>query len=102
MTGTGRPVDRRSTNGADGTVRTTYDWSTMTPSTGVIETIAVAADREPMAIDPLYETLDPDALDRLIRSSETQSNDEGTTVQFVFAGYDVTVQSNGTVAVRPV
>ena len=96
MTGTGRPADRGPANDADGTVRTTHDWSEITPSTGVIETIAVAANCEPTAIEPLYETLDPDALDAVI-----QSGAGGTTVQFVFAGYDVTVHSNGAVAVTP-
>ena len=102
MTGTGRPADRRSADSTSGTVRTTYDWSSTTPSTGVIETIAVASDRKPTDIEPLYDTLDPDALDTLIRSSRNDSVGEGTSVRFEFAGHDVTVQSDGTVSVRPV
>jgi len=96
MTDTGRAADRGSTDGGNDTVQSTYDWSETAPSTGVIETVAAAADREPMEMEPLYETIDPDALDALTRSGAG-----GTSVQFIFAGHDVTVHSNGTVAVRP-
>lgn len=85
-----------STTETTGVVRATYDWTSTAPSTGVIETVADATDREPLALDPLYHSVDTDALDRLVVSSQKE-----TTVTFSYAGRDVTVHSDGTVAVLP-
>lgn len=76
--------------------RTTYDWESTEPSTGVIETVADATDSEPLALPELYETVESDALDSLLRSS-----DAVISVSFAFADCDVTVRSDGEVAVQP-
>lgn len=74
----------------------------MPPSTAVIEMVAIASDREPTSLEPLRETVDPDALDALLGSSEIHSTDGDTAVSFVFAGHDVIVENDGTVVVGPV
>jgi len=81
--------------------RAEYDWATTTPSTAVVETVAIASDREPTAIEPLYETIDPDALDALVRSNETVSSRGDVNVTFEFAGLGVAVHGDGGVVVRP-
>ncbi|WP_410767275.1 HalOD1 output domain-containing protein [Haloferax sp. DFSO60] len=86
---------------ADGVIRAEYDWSSLPPSTAVIETVAVAANCEPTALEPLYNTVDPDALDALLGSSDFHSTDGLTTVSFEFAGHSVTVQANGVVIAQP-
>jgi hypothetical protein len=76
--------------------RATYDWASTSPSTAVVETVAEATDRGPMALPQLYDTIDTDALDSLFRP------DGGpVSVSLAFAGCDVTVRSDGEVAVRP-
>lgn len=52
-------------------VRTDYDWSATAPSTAIVEAIAAAEDVDPVALatdegTPLYEHVDPDALDALV------------------------------------
>ena len=74
----------------------------MPPSAAVIETVAIASDQKPTALKPLYKTVDPDALDALLGSSEIHSIDGDITVSFVFAGHDVVVDNSGTVVVGPV
>ncbi|WP_224337203.1 HalOD1 output domain-containing protein [Haloprofundus halobius] len=74
----------------------------MPPSAAVIETVAIASDREPTSLEPLYKTVDPDALDALLGSSEIPSIDGDITVSFVFAGHDVIVENDGRVVVGPV
>lgn len=85
---------------ADGAVRAQYEWSSTTPSTAVVETVAVAANCEPEALDPLYNYIDPDALDVIIRSRKSSSTGDDATVSFVFDGQRITVHSSGEVVVR--
>ena len=102
MTTSDRPDDPDTPPGTDGVIRTEYDWTSVTPSTAVVETVAVASDREPAGIEPLYEVIDPDALDALIRSNGDEPAGDGITATFEFGGQSVTVHGGGSVVVRPV
>lgn len=65
------------------------------PSARVIESVAEAAGVPPEDLSPpLYETIDPDALDSLVTSTSTD-----VAVSFEFNGYDVEVNANGSVSV---
>ena len=97
-----RPDESDTPSGRDGAIRMEYDWTATTPSVAVIETVAVARNREPTRLEPLYEVVDPDALDALVRSSEDSQVADGTTVAFEVADRSVTVHGDGTVVVRPV
>lgn len=77
-----------------GEYRATYDWTSMEPSTGVIEAVADVTNRESLALSPLYDSIDPDALDSLFRLS-----DEEVSVSFTYAGFEITARSDGEVAV---
>ena len=50
-------------------MRSEFDWTDVAPSTAVIEVIAEAAGRDPIALEPLYASVDPEALDRLVRGN---------------------------------
>ena len=101
MTASDRPDDGERNPDADGVIRAAFDWSSEDPTTAVVEAVAIAADREPTAIEPLYGAVDPDALDALVRSNGTAAEGADATVSFPFAGHDVTVRGDGTVVVRP-
>lgn len=58
---------------------------------GVVETVAAATDRDPVDLPPLYESVDPDALDACVASMASG------TVTFSYAGYAVTVDDEGSV-----
>lgn len=51
----------------------------------VVEAVADAEDADPMALDPLYSAVDPEAFDRLNRSDTTER------IEFSYHGYDVVV-----------
>ena len=87
-------------DGEDETIRAQYEWASTAPSTAVIETVAIALDREPTTIEPLYESIDPDALDALLRSNGSPATANDVTVSFVVADRQVTVHSRGDVVVR--
>lgn len=59
----------------------------------VVQTVAERSAIGALDLPPLFDTLDPDALDTLVREM-----DEGQ-VSFVYAGYDITVDSRGAIAV---
>ena len=76
-------------------MRSEFDWTDVAPSTAVIEVIAEASGRDPTALEPLYASVDPDALDRLIQGNGVGPNERMLAVSFSFAGYTVGVNSNG-------
>lgn len=83
------------------TVRIQYDWSSTEPSTGVIEAVAYAMNREPTTLDSLYDYIDFDALDALFQS-ENETGAGGLALSFAFDDQQVTVYGHGGVVVHPV
>ena len=71
----------------------TADGAAAEPSTAVVETVAAAEGWEPAEVpEPLYESIDPDALEALV-----ESVDEGR-ITFSYLGYDITVDADGHVS----
>jgi len=65
------------------------------PSMRVVEAVAEREGEPPETLSPpLYEVIDPDALDELIGSRSSDLN-----VTFEYANYFVQVKGNGTVSV---
>jgi hypothetical protein len=75
-----------------------FDWGQMEPSTAVVETVANVAGSDPRDIDILSNSINPDALDRLVRGPERHS--QSVSVTFRFAGYKVVVHGDGEIVVR--
>lgn len=73
-----------------------YDWSTIPPSTAVIETVSVATDTEPTKLATLQHAIDADALDVLVQSSDSDTFE----ISFEYTGVSVLVTGGGTVRVR--
>ncbi|QSW97871.1 HalOD1 output domain-containing protein [Haloterrigena alkaliphila] len=73
--------------------------SNETPSLELIEQVASLEETDPMALPPLYDAIDPEALDSLCRSSASDGAMTEPTVHFTYCGYDVRVGAAGDVAV---
>lgn len=100
MADSGRPhVGNAGSN--DRVVRAEYDWSTTSPSTAVIETVAAATNRETADIGPLYDRVDPDALDSFISPEGSVKDNDDRLVSFEFGGKHVMVRATGEVTVQP-
>lgn len=94
-------MSKRDTDGGRcGRVSRRYDWGAVLPSTAVVETVAEAAGRRPLDVEPLFETVDADSLDEAVRSLASAPDSESS-VSFHFAGYRVTVNACGLVAAEP-
>ena len=69
-------------------------------SESVVEAVTERAECDVTAVGPLYEVLDPAALDALFRPSNRGSlRDEGH-VTFPIGAYEVTVHANGRIVVE--
>ena len=92
------PSTDDSTNTSD-TDEPTYV-TTFDPDSGeraseaVITAVAALTGSRPIDLEPLYEAVDPDALDSLI--DHAQRTDAGThELWFAYAGYEIGVRSDG-------
>ncbi|WP_277542716.1 HalOD1 output domain-containing protein [Haloarcula laminariae] len=63
----------------------------------VVEAICREAGAAPAELDPLYDSIDPDALDALFATAPSGPDRIGLRVSFRFAGYRVTVSGDGSV-----
>lgn len=77
-------------------------------SVGVLKAVAQDAYKEPVServlieLDPLYEVIDPDALNRLFPESGGDESVRKGMVSFIYHGYHITVTSAGDVYLEPV
>jgi len=79
--------------------RATFDADVVAPSTAVVGAVSTVADRDPLSIEPLYSTIDPDALNALF--ADGRRDDGDIHVRFSMIGYRITLSSDGRVTVRP-
>lgn len=63
----------------------------------VIDAVATMAGVEPTALPPLYETIDPDALDGLFDAGSSDAR--SVRVSFSYADYEVAVEGGSSVTV---
>ncbi|OIB57844.1 HalOD1 output domain-containing protein [Natrialba sp. SSL1] len=67
-----------------------YDYDTdHTASLAVIEAVSTATDCDPTELPPLYDTIDPDALDALF--SDQTATDVRPEISFTYDQYEVTI-----------
>jgi len=75
--------------------RTHHDWSgDQSLSMTVIDAVSAVSGTDPAELPPLYDAIDPDALDSLF-TAQTEGR-----VSFEFAGMPVTVHATGEVRVH--
>jgi hypothetical protein len=73
----------------------------MKPSLRVVNAVARADGTDPASLEPpLNEVIDPEALDALFGSGTTAVTAQRGRVSFQYCGYDITVDSTGTVDIE--
>lgn len=68
-------------------------------SQSVVAAVAAETGTDPLTLEPLYEVLDPDALDALFDANESEAASAVTRVEFTYAGCEVCVTGTGSVDV---
>lgn len=71
-------------------------------STQVVSAVADAADCSRNDLPPLFEAIDPDALNDLFASPPRGERHTNGSVIFEYAGYEIDVHSSDGVTVRPI
>jgi hypothetical protein len=79
--------------------RFTFDPERTPPSMAVVAALSSALDVAAMDLDPIYEMVDTDALDALVRVQDQSIGD--VTVSISHASYTLTVHSYGLVTMVP-
>lgn len=69
------------------------------PSEAVITALAEAKDVEPTELDPLYETIDGEALDQLFTSRDGEEATPSRTFRFSVESWNIFIDANGSVVV---
>ncbi|NUB93271.1 hypothetical protein HTZ84_00605 [Haloterrigena sp. SYSU A558-1] len=80
------------------TYRIAYDAGTTPPSLAVVSALDSLSDGGFDA--PLYDVIDPDALDRLLSPSEPAETADRRSISFAARGFRITVSSRGYLEVR--
>lgn len=87
--------DRRFWEVDDG-YRGEYDWAETPPSAAVVEIVAAATGDSATDLEPLYGTIDPEALDGLL-AVDGDPTASWTSVSFAYVGFEIVVESGGTI-----
>ena len=69
-------------------------------SEAVVQAVAAATAEDPTQIDPLYESINPDALNELFQFDASGRPQPDTAVQFDYAGFSVVVRETGIIELR--
>ena len=81
--------------------RTQVDWTDDAPvSSAVIGAVATVRGNERSALDPLYECVDPDALNAVFAPYSDDTPRGDGCITFTFNETDVTVHSRGEIVIR--
>ena len=83
------------------TVLNTAEWGrdgANTPVYTVVSAVAEVTDSDPVDLPPLYDAVDPEALNDLFTARADPTVDQ---VTFRYAGYSIVVRGSGEVQVRP-
>jgi hypothetical protein len=79
----------------EGLYRVKYDSDRATPSFAVITVVSNIVGRDPLELDPLYESVDGDALDALC----TADLSSVSRLTFQYSGYEITVGTDDVIEV---
>ncbi|GAA0238478.1 HalOD1 output domain-containing protein [Haladaptatus pallidirubidus] len=94
-------MNNNETENGDSYTQTNRDLSRLPPSIQVINGVADAAGCSVDELAPLYEVVNPDALDRLYAPTYRGNMRSSGEVTFSYAGYHIAVDDSGTVDISP-
>ncbi|WP_265108463.1 HalOD1 output domain-containing protein [Halosolutus halophilus] len=101
MTSPTDPVESLEYDSDADRYRITYDTATTAPSAAVLSGLEWIAPGRLERGDPLYDAIDPDALDRILASAGEDETAAGRSVRFSYLGFRIAVFGEGYLEVRP-
>ena len=79
--------------------RCRLDMGESPPSIAVIRKVATLEGVDPTELPPLYDSIDPEALDSLLEKRADHSTDEAVSIEFTYGEYSIVVDSTGAIDV---
>ena len=94
-----RNAEAETDAGASSTDEQTYVFShEKDPTFAVLEAVSSATGTDELELPPLYDVVDPDALDALFDGADPSPSD-ALSVSFSYAGFDVEIESGPAITV---
>lgn len=94
--------DSETTDAGESSFVTTFDPAAGDrPSEAVVTAVAAVDGERPLELDPLYDAIDPDALNTLFEHAR-RVGDSTQRLRFPYAGFDVSVRSDGRIRITGV
>ena len=78
----------------------TFDPTDGRPSEAVVTAVAAVLEADPDELSPLYDAVDPGALNDLVEHAQRAAADGTHLVWFTYEGFDVGVSSDGRIRIR--
>lgn len=78
--------------------RTNYETERLSPSLALVEAIAAIEETDPVDLEPIGNSIDMNAIDRIIHAS---NDDRETRITLSYQGYHVTISTAGVVELQP-
>lgn len=75
-----------------------YDWSDVSPSTAIMEAVSALKGSDPVDLDPLHRTADPDAIDELLAGDNPENGP--FEISFQYASIRVSARRDGTITLH--
>lgn len=89
-------------NPATETYRTVCSWGNESFTTTVVEAVEAIQDNEVTELPPLFERVDPDALEQLFQSTaDSEHQRTAGRLTFPYAGFLVTIHADGEITFNP-
>jgi hypothetical protein len=79
---------------------TTFDPASDRPSEAVVNAVAARSGTPPNDLSPLYDVVEPDALDSFVEHAHRVGEAGTHQVWFTYEGFDVGVRSDGEIRIR--
>lgn len=81
--------------------RATFDSSSIGPIIAVTEVMADVCETDPLELEPLYYSIETDALEVLTDKYGPGQREGDSQIHFVYENHEVTVKSYGVIEVQP-
>jgi hypothetical protein len=92
---------RRDESCGSNRIRVDFDFSEVSPTTAIVETVANATGQDELAMEPLADSVPPDPIDSLFRTDRRGNLDRDAQLTVTYSGFRVTVKGDGTVTAQP-
>jgi hypothetical protein len=80
-------------------VETRYRWDETDPTAAIVQSVAAVTGREPTAMRPVYDVLNPDALNELLTFDGQHLRERSLRVTVTYEGCEVVLAADGRLAV---